>query len=234
MFRRTRKPFKPLVQARSIKAEVGRYTLYLVTISACLVLTFAIGFQTAENELREAQQRVVSLESVLAQQDSKLQVAQERAASAGLARAVAEAANEQSRTEMVKLQQELSELSQLVSYYRSLMDSSSNSGVSFGNIELRPALDGSWTLSVIVQQVAVQHQRVQGELVAHLLAENSDGVLERSELDRIPLSFRYFQRYVTEIALADGMVGKEVELSLMVRGEEAKLLSVEWPVVIEE
>ena len=234
MFKRNRKPFKPHVTARSLKVEVGRYLVYLVIISACLMLAFFTGFQTSDNELRASQQRVAELTTALEQQQSKLQVAQERAAAASLARSVAESANQQSRDEMVKLQAEVSELSQLVSYYRSLMDSSSNSGVNFGNAELRPALDGSWTLSAMVHQVATQHQVVRGELVAHLVTSSEEGLYERTEIGRINLSFRYFQRYITEIQLPDGMVAKEVELSLMVRGEEPKLLSVEWPVVIEE
>ncbi|WP_147434510.1 DUF6776 family protein [Umboniibacter marinipuniceus] len=208
--------------------------MYLVIISACLMLAFFTGYQTSDAALTQSQQHVATLTTTLEQQQAKLQVAQERAAAASLARSVAESANQQSREEMVKLQAEVSELSQLVNYYRSLMDSSSNSGVNFGNAELRPALDGSWTLSAMVHQVATQHQVVRGELVAHLVSTNEEGVYERAEIGRINLSFRYFQRYVTEIQLPDGMVAKEVELSLMVRGEEPKLLSVEWPVVIEE
>ncbi|WP_298636363.1 DUF6776 family protein [uncultured Umboniibacter sp.] len=213
---------------------MSRYLVYLVIISACLMLAFVIGYQSAGAELRMSEQRETDLVMTVEQQSAKLQVAQERAAAAGLARSVAESANQQSRDEMVKLQAEVAELSQLVNYYRSLMDSSSNAGVSFGNTELRPALNGSWTLSAMVHQVATQHQVVRGELVAHLVTRNEAGLYERAEIGRVNLSFRYFQRYITEIQLPDGMVATEVELSLMVRGEEPKLLSVEWPVVIEE
>ena len=229
-----KKAFKPLVQARSTGETLVRFFGYLVLLCSCIVAAFWLGNEYNRQLFDHSEAQRIALQERFDELALRTRMLSEQAASSSLARNVSQSSNEQSRQEITRLQQENAELSQLVTYYRSLMDAQSTSGVNFGNVELSINLAGGWSLNAMVHQVAVNHQRIRGTLSAELVGETETGETRRVEIGEQALSFKYFQRFVTDINIADDIIPKHIVLTLSVDRAEDKTYTLEWPEVNED
>jgi len=228
------KPFKPLVQARSTGQTVLRFFSYLLLLILAITIAFWLGNQYNQQMLERSESQRMALQNQYEELSERAQMLSEQAASSSLARNVSESSNEQSRVEITRLQQENAELNQLVAYYRSLMDAQNTTGVNFGNVELGMNLNGGRTLNAMVHQVAVNHQRVTGNLSAVLVGEAPDGSTMQVSIGDQSLNFRYFQRFVTDINLPSDMIPRHIILTLSVSRGEDKQFTLDWPEVNEE
>lgn len=213
----------------------------LTLIFALLTIGLLISLLRA-NALQE--QAVLSLEPLqesIAGRDRVLANYRERLHKLELTATVDQAALEELRSEMKRLQDVISDQAEEIRFYKGLMDPASLSkGIGFQGFSVKKALlPRHYEFSLTVHQVANDHQfrkgyveislsgERDGEKAVFTLKQLSDSI----NAERIPLGFKYFQTIDSEIELPEGFVPAKVEVVAYFPGFRAKKVREEfkWP-----
>ena len=153
--------------------------------------------------------------------ESEVQELQQQVTNFRLSGEIDKQATEGIRQEVIGLQSHITELEAEISFYKGLMDPSSQSqGVGFGKFELTATADTNrFSYRLVVQQVAANHRLFNGDLVM-VVAGREKGeprslalstVSTQNTQNSIKLRFKYFQIVEGELLLPEGFVPERVE-----------------------
>ncbi|WP_026287118.1 DUF6776 family protein [Gilvimarinus chinensis] len=146
----------------------------------------------------------------------------QQVANLSMASEVDQMASEEVRSEVIELRQQIASLEADISFYRGLMaPGESNSGLALGDVTLRPyGEDGRYRFKFVVQQIATNHQILNGVLNVELVGRR-DGeqvqiplheVSDDYDSADIKLRFKYFQNIEGELILPEGFEAQSLEL----------------------
>lgn len=145
-------------------------------------------------------------------------------------------AGEDIHAEMVFLKARVAELERETTFYRELMNpNSDNSGLTIGSLDIeRTKAPRLYKYQLLVKQLAAQHQLLKGYLEFNIVGNRAPDALEDTNLVvqkvalkdiskdvsvvRMPLQFKYFQRFEGEFELPIGFQPEHVEIKAVSTG----------------
>lgn len=211
-------PYRPF---RRFFFIFGLALTFLVAIAG----SFVIGsyYSGGNNGDLLAEHNALTVE--LQEKTSELAKAEQQVANLKLAAEVDRKANEEVRSEVVQLKTKVAELEQDNSFYRGLMRPvAGDKGLVLDppSIEItgRP---GVYNYSLVVKQIVARHQRITGFLEFELIGQQAgaprrlalEDVSSSISVERIKLSFKYFQRVEGEMVLPQGFTPERIEIKVV-------------------
>lgn len=194
-----------------VPAVAGAWCVSIVVAATLSAVLFSKQARDLNRELAHENQRVVAdaQQARLHAEQALLQLETQKAATN-----IDRVAASKNREDIVALQATIAQLQAEIGFYRGLMDpNSKRKGVDVGSVQLFATTDPlRYRYSVVVQQVAANHNRVSGAIELSVVgrAEGKESrlslsqVSQQAEQDTIKLKFKYFQTLEGEISLPEG------------------------------
>lgn len=184
------------------------------------------------NQLREERAEHLAELERLRQQVVNLELAAE----------VDKQANEAVRSEVMDLKQQIAALEADIALYRGLMAPGEDErGISIGDITINAtSVPGRYRYKIVVQQVASDHQVINGSAQVVVVGRRDGGLLrvplyqlsEEQETQDIRLRFRYFQNIEGELVVPEGFTPERLEVVASSSGAGAKRAEkgIDWQI----
>ncbi len=150
---------------------------------------------------------------------------------------------EQVRLEVFELKSQIAALEEDNKFYRNLMAPAGNKrGLTFGAVEMVKVMDRTYRFKVVMQQLATNHQLLNGSLSVNIIGRMEGAVVVLPlkdlapdiEATNIKLRFKYFQNVEAELTLPDGFVQERIELEARSTGKGATMIEKRLAWLAEE
>ena len=154
--------------------------------------------------------------------------------------------SEELRQALVDIEKTNADLNEQIAFYKGLMDPTMNGEISFRGVEVEPSgVDNEFDLSIVVQQLSLNHRLVSGSLTWRLLGIQLDENGNNSERElnathfasggKIKLRFKYFQNISDRVVLPAGFTPKVLHVKVSTSGKNAVEADEEyaWSSLIE-
>ncbi|MBU2885357.1 hypothetical protein KO507_06220 [Gilvimarinus agarilyticus] len=220
------------------------FVLTLLVIAACVAGAYWGGYWQGMGTQAGALKQVSILRDQLQASEQESADLRQQVANLSLASEVDQYASEEVRNEIVSLRQEVANLETDISFYRGLMaPSEANSGLTIGEVNIvESAVPGRYTFKIVMQQLATNHQVLNGELRVDVVGRR-DGVITRVPLyqladsieeEDIKLRFKYFQNIEGELTLPEGFEVQKLELSAESSGRNSVKVHKSYGWLVED
>lgn len=203
-------------------------------VAVAVVSAFVLGQQLAINSEARTQRDFAALQAELETVRKAEQQLRRQQENAKLGAEVDRKSLEEVRQEVIDLKAAIAGLEEENQFYRNLMSPNGDArGLSFGPIEIvqteRPR---TYRYKVVVQQLATQHQLLNGTLNFSVVGRQGDEakVLALKEIsssidsDAIKLRFKYFQNVEGELVLPEGFEPERIELEARSSGSNSGVI----------
>ena len=161
-------------------------------------------------------------------------------------------AGEDIRAEMVTLKERVAELEQETAFYRGLMrPTADNSGLTIGSLDIiKKSTPRHYQYKLVVQQLASQHQLLKGYLEFTIIGRQSSSFFGNTNLEkqaiplrdisqevsviRMPLQFKYFQRFEGELELPKEFEPEYIEIKAVSTGKDGTVVEKKFSWLVQE
>ena len=161
-------------------------------------------------------------------------------------------AGEDIRAEMVTLKARVAELEQETAFYRGLMKpTADNSGLTIGSLDIiKKSTPRRYQYKLVMQQLATQHQLLKGYLEFTIIGRQlssffGDTNLEKQKIPlrdisqevsvvRMPLRFKYFQRFEGELELPKEFEPEYIEIKAVSTGKGGTVVEKKFSWLVQE
>jgi len=234
-----------------VKVIEDRPFLRWSIVSASIILAVvAVVFSHKSGYSTGMAKQAVSLEE-LANLQVELDVTKKRAlelaqqvANVNLGSEVDRKANEEIRQEVISLKEQIALVQEENSFYRGLMAPTKNKrGLTFGVVELNQTERSRiYGYKVIMQQLATNHQLLNGDLHYRVVGRNAVGdvayglhqLSDTVSSESIKLRFKYFQTIEGELLLPEGFEPLGIELVARSKGKDPVTVEKRFGWLVEE
>ncbi len=161
-----------------------------------------------------------------------------------LATEVDRKANEEVRSKVVELETQLADLEQDNTFYRSLMrpDPSDKGLVVDAPSVVQTRSAGVYKYNLVIKQIVAQHRKISGYATFELLGKQGDknrklalkDISESISVEKIKLSFKYFQRIEGEMALPEGFIPERIDLKVVVQRPKKAVVDKKFGWLVKE
>ena len=200
------------------------------------------GLETENQELKHLYQEKTLEVEELEQQVTNLKLGSE----------VDRQAGEGIRAEMVTLKARVAELEQETAFYRGLMKpTAGNSGLTIGSLDIiKKSTPRHYQYKLVMQQLATQHQLLKGYLEFTIIGRQlpsffGDTNLEKQTIPlrdiskevsvvRMPLRFKYFQRFEGELELPKEFEPEYIEIKAVSTGKSSTVVEKKFSWLVQE
>lgn len=170
---------------------------------------------------------------------------EQQVANLRLATEVDRKANEEVRAQVVELKNQLAEMEQDNTFYRSLMRPNASDQGLIVDPPSVVALAGSvnkYQYKVVIKQIVAQHRLLSGHLEFEILGRQ-DEVLRKLALkdisdavnvEQLKLRFKYFQRIEGEMVLPEGFVPERIQLKVVVQRPKKAVVEKKFGWLVKE
>lgn len=186
------------------------------------------------DQLRRELQEKVAESEMLSQQVANLRLASE----------VDKASSEDVRNKVIELKGQIAALEEDIAFYRGLMAPTDNrSGLTIGSVDILPTgAERRYRFKVVVQQLATNHQVLNGSLRINIVGHEGESVrsISLSELspqvadEEITLRFKYFQNIEGQIELPPGFEPERIELTAKSTGRNGTSVEKKFGWLVHE
>lgn len=153
-------------------------------------------------------------------------------------------ANEEVRTQVIALQEQITALEEDISFYRGLMSPSANSrGLTIGALNvLGTGVPKQFEYKLVMQQLATDHQLLSGYLNFNIVGRRGEEevaiplyqVSEQVDEADILLRFKYFQNIEGRLTLPDGFEPQRIELEARTTGSNRETVKKKFGWLVQE
>ncbi len=200
-----------------------RFVLLLLVLALLAAGAYVWGYWQASGGNVPTGKTREQLQVQLNEAHSESERLRQQVANLRMASEVDRQASEDVRGEVIELRRQIASLEADISFYRGLMaPGESGGGLALGDITLQAlGAERHYRFKFVVQQIATNHQVLNGSLTVDILGTNSSGEVERLPLQQISpdysdnnikLRFKYFQNIEGELTLPPGFEPEQVEL----------------------
>ena len=225
----------------------ARFTLFLIGVVFVVAVgagSFFYGHFLGREGQAQAISEVVKLQELLALEQKQVATLTQELANSEVGAEIDRAANNEVRQQVVTLQEQMASLEEQNAFYKGLMSPSENKeGLTIGIVELqKPANSRSYRYKVVMQQLAKQHNLINGQLQIRVSGNlaGQELVYDIHEIDKkysskfIKLRFKYFQTVEGELAFPEGFEPKGLEVVAKSTGKNAKTVEKKFGWLVEE
>lgn len=228
-------PHRPLRQALVFTAAV-------VLVMAAVAGSYYLGqWQGTDGQTHAIIERN-QLRAERAEHLAELERLRQQVVNLELAAEVDKQANESVRSEVRELKQHIAALEADIALYRGLMAPGEDErGISIGEMTVTAtSVPGRYRYRIVVQQVATNHQVLNGSAQVEVVGRRDGGLLrvplyqlsEEQETEDIRLRFRYFQNIEGELVIPEGFTPERLEVVAASTGSNAKRVEkrMDWQI----
>ncbi|WP_339065296.1 DUF6776 family protein [Teredinibacter turnerae] len=228
---------RPLLRALS-------YVLLVAVICGTGYLSYNLGHSKGMAGREQALDDVTRLSAALLTRSNQVAELEQQIENFNLGAEIDRQANEDVRQEVIELKDQLAKLQEDNSFYRNLMAPSGNKvGLSFGAVEIVDTdVARQYDYKVVLQQLAVNHQLLNGYLIAKVVGRQNGvevtlplkDLSEQVSENRIKLRFKYFQTVQGRLALPEGFEPERLELEATSTGSRGVTVEKRFGWLVEE
>ncbi|MDO3386715.1 hypothetical protein QWI17_12785 [Gilvimarinus sp. SDUM040013] len=218
--------------------------MLLLVVVVCIAGAYFAGYWQGTGTQSNALQQLERLRVELQDSQAESEQLRQQVANLSLASEVDQYASEEVRTEVMELRQQIASLETDISFYRGLMEpSESNSGLTIGDVNLvETSQAGRFSFKVVMQQLATNHQVLNGTLNVDVIGRSNGGVTrvplyqlsDDIDSEDIKLRFKYFQNVEGELTLPEGFEAQKLELSAQAAGRDGGKVSKSYSWLVED
>lgn len=208
------------------------------------LLSFYWGYHQGASLQANAVAERDSLRTEMAELNLEAEALRQQVANLQLGAQVDHKANEEVRTQVIALQEQITDLEEDISFYRGLMSPSASSrGLTIGALNvINTGVPRQYEYKLVMQQLATDHQLLSGHLNFNILGRRGDEevaiplyqVSEQVDEANIPLRFKYFQNIEGRLTLPDGFEPQRIELEARTTGNNRETVEKKFGWLVQE
>lgn len=206
--------------------------------------SFWWGQQTGISQQEEATAERDQLRRELEIKSAEADALSQQVANLKLAREVDQASGEDVRGQIINLKAKIAGLEEDIAFYRGLMAPSDNQrGLTIGSLDvISTGVPGQYDFKVVVQQLATNHQLLNGTLRMTIVGHEGESVRSfpisdlspQVDSEDIKLRFKYFQNIEGQIHLPEGFEPERIELEARSSGSNGASVEKKFGWLVQE
>ncbi len=230
-------PYRPYMKAFKV-------FLLLLFIIVAVVASYFVGRYYKVGFNGGAIEEYVALQLEHKKELARSAKLEQQIANLKLATEVDRKANKEVRAQVVELETQLADLKQNNTFYRSLMrPAAGDKGIVVdAPVVLQNSTSGEYKYNLVIKQIVTKHQKVSGYLTFVLVGKRADKVVrlalkdvsEDVSVERIRLSFKYFQRIEGAMAFPEGFVPEKIEMKVVVQSPRKATIDKKFGWLVKE
>lgn len=208
------------------------------------LLSFYWGYHQGASLQADAVAERDRLRSEVAELKLEAEALRQQVANLQLGAQVDHKANEEVRTQVIALREQITDLEEDISFYRGLMSPSASSrGLTIGALNvISTGVPRQYEYKLVMQQLATDHQLLSGSLNFNIVGRRGDEevaiplyqVSEQVDEADIRLRFKYFQNIEGRLTLPDGFDPQRIELEARTTGNNRETVEKKFGWLVQE
>ena len=232
-----------------------RFFRTLITLILFVIVVLVSGY-LAHNKGMETSSRLYeenqNLQRLYTEKKVESDALQQEVINLKLGSQVDRKAGEDVRAEMVVLKARVAELEQETAFYRGLMrPNADNSGLTIGSLDItKTSSPRRYEYKLLIQQLAAQHRLLKGYLEFTIVGRKTSSIFEGDDTEqqrlplrdiseevsvvRMPLQFKYFQRFEGELELPAEFEPERIEVKAVSTGKGSAVVEKKFSWLVQE